>query len=302
MAAKKWTIVCHGGAGVLDRASLLYPEARYISALRRAALAAAKIVCDGGPAVRAAVAAVEVLEDDEVFNAGHGAVLASDGTVECEASVMDGRTRACGSVIGIKHTRNPVRAAEAVMKGCPHSVLAGHSADDFARAQGLTMCEQEYYITAPRAKQLTDTKGEEHGRAVLDHGDARGTVGAVVCDMAGAVAAASSTGGMTNKWPGRVGDTPLIGCGLLATPHVAVCATGRGEAFVQHASSARVAFTAPTLGLEEAVRATLGDMVHGDGGLIAVDSTGAWTAQFTTGGMLRVVFTPEMAEPDASIW
>jgi beta-aspartyl-peptidase (threonine type) len=314
-----WTVVIHGGAGLIDPSSLRYPAEEYCAILQAALKAGSDVLEANGAAIDAVVAAVCVMEDAPQFNCARGSVLTSDGTVECEASLMDGSKRICGSAIGLKTIKNPVLAAKAVLQRTEYAVLVGDSVERLSVEAGLEQCGPEYFITETRKAQLAEVQAAlqagAESQTVLDHGapncplraalsgDAQGTVGAVAVDSEGRVAAASSTGGMSNKRPGRVGDTPLIGCGLLATPDVAVAATGHGEAFIRQASCARVAHAMEFGGMsvDAAMKAALDKMETGDGGFIAVDASGAWSMQFNTGGMFRGVHV-EGGAPEVHIW
>ncbi|MBV9842637.1 MAG: isoaspartyl peptidase/L-asparaginase [Sphingomonadaceae bacterium] len=257
----------------------------------RAGLAAALrvgggILQAGGAALDAVEAAVRVLEDDPAFNAGRGAVFTTAGTHELDAAIMDGATRCAGAVAGVTRTRNPVSLARAVMRGSKHVMLVGSGADDFARQQGVEQVDPSYFSTEQRRAQLE----RMHGR--FDSGVKFGTVGAVARDITGRLAAATSTGGLTGKRPGRVGDTPVIGAGTYADDRAcAVSATGSGEYYlrvgVAHEICARVRLLGETVqAAADAVQAET-HALGGDGGVIVVapDGTPAWS--FTTPGMYR---------------
>lgn len=262
--------------------------------------------------------AVEVMEDSDLFNAGHGAVFTAAGTHELDASVATGDGR-CGGVAGTTQVRNPVRAARAVLEGGRLVLVTGKGADDVARAAGCAMVENAYFSTAWRREQLAAAQAAARvaGAEVvlLDHSaesaaaaaaataaaagspiaedSKRGTVGAVCLDAHGHLAAATSTGGMTNKVPGRVGDTPLIGAGTIATPRVAVSGTGVGEAFMRTLAAkdldARMLYAHESVVVAAQAVVDALDAAGGDGGVIAVDASGAVAMPFSTEGMYRGV-------------
>ncbi|MEH3087323.1 MAG: isoaspartyl peptidase/L-asparaginase [Xylophilus ampelinus] len=305
-------IAIHGGAGTLSRASISEAQVQeYRRALHDILQAASAVLAQGGGAMDAVCLAVSLLEDCPLFNAGHGAVFTADGTHELDAAVMDGRDLAAGAVAGVTTVRNPVEAARAVMRHGQHVLMAGTGAEAMAREAGLRMVAPDYFSTESRLRQLHAARARQAG-AVLDHDGAAalaafgdraepplaentkmGTVGAVALDLHGHLAAATSTGGMTNKRPGRVGDCPLIGAGTYADDRsAAVSCTGHGEAFIRVAAAhdvcARMAYAGADL------RAATDAVVHGalpavggTGGLIAVDRHGNVCLPFNTEGMYR---------------
>ncbi|MFV0294676.1 MAG: isoaspartyl peptidase/L-asparaginase family protein, partial [Hyphomicrobiaceae bacterium] len=258
MAVLEPVLVIHGGAGTITR-DLMTPEkeAAYRAGLEASLRAGQAVLVAGGSATEAVIAAVQSMEDNELFNAGRGAVFTSDGRNEMDASIMDGATRAAGAVAGVTRIRNPVKAAHAVMAHSRHVMLIGEGAETFAAAQGLDMVDPSYFRTEARWQQLERARAA--GRMELDHdGSARavrdaetppdaddrkfGTVGAVALDAHGNLAAATSTGGMTNKQWGRVGDSPVIGAGTWAeNATAAVSGTGLGEAFMRACAAHEVA-------------------------------------------------------------
>jgi beta-aspartyl-peptidase (threonine type) len=261
-----------------------------------AALDAGYAVLDaGGPGLDAVIAAVRVLEDNPLFNAGRGAVLNRDGVAELDASVMDGRTLGAGAVTGLQHVKNPVDLARLVMDRSPHVMLVGAGAEEFARTQGVELVSNEYFRTAVRQRQL-----ERHLRGAVTREnelEAFGTVGAVALDAQGNLAAATSTGGMTGKRWGRVGDSPLIGAGTYASnTSCAVSATGHGEYFIRtvvaHDICAQVEYL--KIPLAQAVDNVLNDKMKklgGNGGVIAIDARGEVVLGFNSEGMFRGVAT-----------
>ncbi|HWI41204.1 MAG TPA: isoaspartyl peptidase/L-asparaginase, partial [Verrucomicrobiae bacterium] len=284
-------LAVHGGAGRILRGHVdpaLEAEAR--EALAHALRSGFLILSSGGSALEAATAAVQVLEDAECFNAGRGAVLTSKGGVEMDACVMDGSSRRAGAVAGVRHVRNPVAAARAVMENTPHVMLCGPQADLFAETHGLSPMPQEYFITPRRQAQFRPVHAD--GLIMLDHdAEALGTVGAVARDASGNLAAATSTGGLMNKLPGRVGDSPIPGAGTWAdSATCAVSCTGDGEAFIRSAFAHEVDALIRLQGmpLAEACRRALGRVGEsgGTGGCIALDGSG-FSLSFTTAGMYR---------------
>jgi len=325
-------IAIHGGAGTISRAAMdPAKEAEYNAALHAVLQAGQRVLAAGGSALDAATEAVRLLEDCPLFNAGHGSVLTHAGTYELDAAVMDGATLGAGAVACVRRVRNPVLAARAVMEKSEHVLFAGDGAEAFAEAQGLELVGPEYYYTQARYEQWQRalagtgmTPGMAPGRMLLDHDAAAlaaepvaapaaapidpdtklGTVGAVACDAQGRLAAATSTGGMTNKQAGRVGDSPIIGAGCYADDLVAVSTTGTGEMFIRAVAAYDVAarMRYAGLSLEEAARRVVMEKlpaIQGRGGLIAVDRAGNVTLPFNTEGMYRGFARP--GEP-ANVW
>ncbi|HET9330669.1 MAG TPA: isoaspartyl peptidase/L-asparaginase [Steroidobacteraceae bacterium] len=286
-----YAIAVHGGAGAVPRAALTPErEARYRAGLERALDAGYALLEGGGSSLDAVTAAVRILEDDPLFNAGHGAALTRDGAAELDAAIMDGRQLRAGAVASVRHVKNPVELARRVMEKSRHVLLVGAGAEEFALEEKFQLVPNLYFRTAERVEQL---EAEQRGARVSDLvPSTRGTVGAVARDAAGNLAAATSTGGMTNKRPGRVGDSPIIGAGTYAKNGVcAVSATGHGEYFIRAVAAHHVcaAVEYRGLSLEQAVREVLQVLsgLGGDGGLIAVDRDGVPVMQFSTDGMFR---------------
>ena len=228
-----WSLAIHGGAGTIARENMT-PEqdAAYRAALQRALDAGAAVLRDGGSAMEAIQAAIEPMEDDALFNAGRGAVLTWDGDIELDASIMDGRTRDAGAVAGVTGIRHPIELARLVMTDSPHVMLAGKGAETFAEERGLERMPREWFETERRKEALERMKAER--LSALDVDIKFGTVGAVARDSKGNLAAGTSTGGMTGKRWGRVGDAPVIGAGTYADNRAcAVSATGWGEFFIR---------------------------------------------------------------------
>ncbi|MBL8338624.1 MAG: isoaspartyl peptidase/L-asparaginase [Rhodoferax sp.] len=293
----RFTLAIHGGAGTILRSTMTPErEAAYHAGLRRALAAGHAVLAAGGPALDAVTAAVMALEDEPLFNAGRGAVYTSAGKQEMDAAVMNGQDHAAGAVAGICGPRNPVLAARAVMEKTEHVLLIGSAAMDFCRAQGLVMEAPEYFFTQARWDALQSTLAMRRtGTQDQDESRKHGTVGAVARDVHGHLAAATSTGGMTAKAPGRVGDTPVIGAGTWADDaSCAVSGTGHGEVFIRFAAaqeiSARMRLAGQTL--EQAARAVVMDVLapnDGSGGVIAVDKDGGYSLPFNCAGMYRGV-------------
>jgi L-asparaginase / beta-aspartyl-peptidase len=290
--APEWTLVIHGGAGLDDPAS--YPEelkVAWANGLDAALKAGEAVLASGGSAVDAVEASVKVLEDDPNFNAGRGAVLTRAGIAELDAAIMDGETRKAGAVTGLTTTRHPISAARAVMTQTRHVLLAGDGANAFAASTGLEQVDPSFFITERRRRQLERAMSEP--TAMDTHAEFRmGTVGAVARDRQGRLAAATSTGGLTAKMPGRVGDTPIVGAGTYADSRVcAISGTGQGEAFMRTAAANTICLRASLTGesLLDAMTAVLADIksLGGDGGLIATGPSGEVAWAWNTPGMLR---------------
>ncbi len=287
----QWTLVIHGGAGVIER-SRIRPEqdAAIRAALARSLETGSAILKKGGTSLDAVEAAVRILEDDPNFNAGRGAVFTYEGTNELDAAIMDGRDRRAGAITGSTRTKNPIGLARAVMENSPHVMLSGKGADQFAVEQSLEQVDPSYFATPERRRQLDEMKANKLSSFDVDL--KYGTVGAVAVDQAGHVAAATSTGGLTGKRWGRIGDSPIIGAGTYADDRAcAVSATGAGEFFIRegvaHEICARVRFNREKIvGAADTVMADV-KALGGSGGVIVVhpDGTGGWS--FNTPGMYR---------------
>ncbi|MBV9825312.1 MAG: isoaspartyl peptidase/L-asparaginase [Alphaproteobacteria bacterium] len=293
-ASSGYALALHGGAGTLRRDSIdVAQAARFHGGLRRALAAGRAILGEGGRALDAVTAAVVALEDDPLFNAGHGAVYTSAGTHEMDAAVMDGRDCRAGAIAGICGPRNPILAARAVMEHSPHILLAGEGALVFCRSQHLVMVDAEYFHTSTRWQALQETLARQaSGLAEDDEARRHGTVGAVARDRNGDVAAATSTGGTTGKLPGRIGDSPLIGAGTYAdNSSCAVSATGHGEFFIRFAVAHEIAARVRLCGepLASAARGVVEDLGHlgGSGGVVAVGRDGSLALPFNCTGMYR---------------
>jgi len=286
-----FALAIHGGAGTLRRGDMTAErEAQYRAGLRRALDAGRDILAAGGGALDAVAAAVCALEDDPLFNAGRGAVFTRAGTQEMDAALMQGRDRRAGAVAGIFGPRNPILAARAVLEHSPHVLLTGDGAIAFCREAGVEFAERDYFFTEARWQALQSVLA--HGADEADEARRHGTVGAVARDAAGDLAAATSTGGMTGKLPGRVGDTPVIGAGTFAdNATCAVSCTGHGEFFIRYAAAhevaARIAHGGqPLAAAAESVIAELAE-AGGSGGLVALGRDGTLALPFNCGGMYR---------------
>ncbi|MBI1179711.1 MAG: beta-aspartyl-peptidase [Alphaproteobacteria bacterium] len=284
----RWVLVCHGGAGRLRREANGGELEEMRAALRRALSDGAEILRAGGQALDAVQRAVRVMEDCPLLNAGRGSVLNEDGFVELDAALMNGADRAAGAVAAVRTVCNPVDLAREVMRSSPHVLLVGDGAERFAAERGVALMSPDYFITPQRRRELA----RRRQGAVPEDGSSKGTVGAVALDRSGNLAAATSTGGMTGKRVGRVGDTPLVGAGTYAENGVcAVSATGDGEYFIRATAAAAVASRLRYGGeeLSSAARAVIDEIagMGGEGGLIAVDAAGNLAMPFSAEAMLR---------------
>lgn len=290
-----YTLAVHGGAGTIARGQT--DVAPYHAGLRAALAAGEAVLARGGSALDAVVAAVRALEDEPLFNAGRGSVYTSAAQHEMDAAVMDGASLAAGAVAGVRTLRNPVQLARTVMDS-NFVLLSGDGAEQFARDHGFEAMPPGYFHTDHRLAQLHQVQNEAGAAMQMDHAapldETRkfGTVGAVALDSAGHLASAVSTGGMTNKHPGRIGDSPLVGAGIYANDQsCAVSATGSGEYFIRacvaHDIHARMAYAGATL--DAAGRAALAEVgrLGGEGGVIAVDRQGNIALPYISAGMYR---------------
>jgi len=284
---ERWSLLVHGGCGALQ----LSPEeeAAGRSGLDAALTAGEAVLAGGGSALDAVEAAVRVLEDDPAFNAGRGSVLNAEGAIELDAAIMDGAGRHAGAVAGLRTVRHPISAARAVMEQSPHVLLAYPGAEEFALGQGLEQVDPNWFEIPARREALERVQASGAG---FDLDVKYGTVGAVATDGRGHVAAATSTGGLTAKRWGRIGDSPLIGCGTYADDRsCAVSCTGAGELFIRAAAAHEVGALVRLNGaaLQDAVDAVLKDVeaLGGKGGMIAVSPAGDCAWGFTTRGMYR---------------
>lgn len=289
--APQWTIVIHGGAGVIERDRLSPQQDREVRvALTRALDAGSKILAASGSSLDAVEAAVRVLENDPNFNAGRGAVFTYDGRNELDAAIMDGRTRGAGAVARVTRTKNPITLARKVMEDSPHVFLSAEGADEFSVEKGLEQVDPSWFATPERKRQLDEMKARKVGWYDVDL--KYGTVGAVAVDTRGHVAAATSTGGLTGKRWGRIGDSPIIGAGTYADDRAcAISATGAGEYFIRvgaaHEICARIRMKGENpKQAADAVIAELSEM-GGTGGVIVTGPGGNADWSFNTPGMYR---------------
>lgn len=315
----RYVLVVHGGAGTISKENLAPDQEQAFREALSAALRAgyARLQAEGS-SLDAVEAAILIMEDNPLFNAGKGAVFTHDGRNELDASVMWGPTQAAGAVAGVTTIRNPIKAARAVMEQSEHVMLTGKGAETFAAAKGLELVDPEYFRTEARWQGLQRVLKQDSLKMELDH-DANpqsgyansyydnkyGTVGAVALDRNGNLAAATSTGGMTNKRFGRVGDSPIIGAGTYANEKVAVSCTGWGEFFIRgvaaHDVAARLNYG--NVPLAEAAAAVIEKIstMGGNGGMIALDSSGNMAMPFNTAGMYRGAIT-ETGEIEIAIY
>lgn len=312
----QWGLVIHGGAGTISRETMTPErEAEYRASLEAALRAGHQVLAGGGQALDAVVAAVQVMEDDSLFNAGRGAVFTNDGRNELDAAIMDGPTLRAGAVAGVTNVRSPIALARAVMEQSEHVFMAGRGAETFAEIHGLEIVHPSYFRTEARWEALQRAQEAESRTEQPPGGDARsgpgvregapglemaspnahrfGTVGAVALDQRGRLAAATSTGGMTNKRWGRIGDVPVIGAGTYANASCGVSGTGWGELFIMNTVArdicARMEFQRLTLqaAADQVIQEILPAQAEDTGGVVALSSTGEIVWSFNTPGMYR---------------
>ena len=290
--AMKFGMVIHGGAGTIERSEMTPENERaHRAGLERACRAGYAVLKRGGPSLDAVEATIRVLEDDPLFNAGKGAVFTHEGTNELDASIMDGGSLKAGAVAAVKRIRNPISLARLVMEKSPHVMLEGDGAEAFARELGIRFVDQKYFYTDERWRELEKEKAK-HSPAPKSRQDGHGTVGAVALDIAGNLAAGTSTGGTTNKLYGRIGDSPIIGAGTYANNQTCgVSCTGDGEYFIRavvaHDVSVMMEYKGMTV--QQAAQAAIEKVgkLGGTGGLIALDKDGNFAMPFNTSGMYR---------------
>ena len=288
----QWAIALHGGAGSSPQNDSEAQQAARRQSLKQALSVGVEILSAGGGSLDAVEAVVRLMEDDPLFNAGKGAVFAANGGHELDASIMtgrlhDGQMRACGAVASIRHAQHPITVARLVMEKSPHVLLVGRGADSFAKRMRVSLVDNDFFDTERRRRQWKAKQQQSSGQ------DAEGgsTVGCVALDVLGNLSAATSTGGLTNKMAGRVGDSPIVGAGTFAdNASCAVSCTGHGEHFIRHAVaydvSARMTYRSETL--DEAVDGVFRERLRpGWGGLIAVSAAGDISMQYNTEGMAR---------------
>lgn len=293
------TIVIHGGAGTILKQNMTPEKEQAYHAALEAALDSGYMVLErGGKSIDAVIAAIKVMEDSPLFNAGKGAVFTNEGKNELDASIMDGSNLMAGAVAGVTTIKNPITAAHAVMMKSEHVMMIGKGAEKFAQEQGLTIVDPSYFFDSTRYKQLLKAKENESNREAWMYDpfikDKKfGTVGAVALDQFGNIAAGTSTGGMTNKRYGRVGDAPIIGAGTYASnTSCGVSATGWGEYFIRLGVARDIAAlmeygNLTVAGAADSVVMKKLPKLGGDGGIIALDRQGNFTMTFCTEGMYR---------------
>jgi beta-aspartyl-peptidase (threonine type) len=300
----KFTIVIHGGAGTILKEDMTPDlEKAYTEGLKTAMDTGYAVLEEEGSAVNAIKAALVILEDNVLFNAGRGSVFTKKGVQEMDAAIMDGSTLDAGSVAGVRNVRNPIELASEVMRNSNHVFLSGKGANDFAIKQGVKLEPDEYFFSQFRYDQWKEIRDSDNYS--LDHTHQRleelmkdkkfGTVGAVACDIKGNIAAATSTGGMTNKKYGRIGDSPLIGCGTYANNKTCgISCTGHGEMFIRAVAAYDVSCLMEYKGctLQEAMDIVVSEKlmkIHGEGGMIGVDAKGNAAMVFNSAGMYRAM-------------
>lgn len=288
--AKKYALVIHGGAGVMDRAEMSEEvQKEYIAVLNRALLVGDSVLKNGGSCVHAVEKTIVIMEDSPQFNAGKGAVFNHDGIVELDASIMEGKSLNAGAVAGVRDIKNPIRVARAVMEKSEHVLLSGAGASQFAKEQGFVPVDNGYFYTEKRYRSLQELLKKERA-ATPD--DKHGTVGCVALDTYGNIAAGTSTGGMTNKKYGRIGDSPIIGAGTYANNDTGgFSCTGHGEFYIRLGFSRDISglMEYRKLTIQEACREEIGKLTKlgGDGGVIGLDRQGNVAMEFNTSGMFR---------------
>ena len=309
---QKYIMVIHGGAGTLTRKNMsVEKEAAYRAALTLALQTGYKTLKAGKTSLDAVEATIHVMEDSPLFNAGKGAVFTHDGKNEMDAAIMEGKTMMAGAVAGVTTIKNPISAARAVMEKSEHVMMVGQGAETFAKQAGITIVDPKYFYTKERWDGLQQAIKEDSTKAVLDHGSKKsmklgtvnhdfkfGTVGAVALDQAGNLAAGTSTGGMTNKKYGRVGDAPIIGAGTYANNATAgISCTGWGEFYIRnvvaHDISAMMEYKNMSVASAAAAAIEKVGKMGGDGGLIALDAKGHVAMPFNTEGMYRGTVTED---------
>ena len=287
---QKYAIVIHGGAGVMSEEKMTREQqAEYKAKLNEALELGNKLLKEGAEAVDVVVKVINVMEDSPLFNAGKGAVFTNEEKVELDASIMEGKTLNAGAVTGVRDIKNPIIAAREVMQHSEHVFLSGKGASEFAKKQGLEIVPNKYFYTKSRLESLKKLKKQERERIQKDN---MGTVGCVVLDKHGNICAGTSTGGMTNKRYGRIGDAPVIGAGTYANNKTcAVSCTGHGEYFIRlgFARDISALMEYKNLSVEDACREEIRKLadLNGTGGVIALDANGNIAMEFNTSGMFR---------------
>lgn len=289
-AQQKYALVIHGGAGVMSKSAMTDErQSEYKAKLEEALLVGENLLKNGATSTDAVVEVIKILEDSPLFNAGKGAVFTAKGENELDASIMEGKNLNAGAIAGVKDIKNPITAARAVMENSEHVLLSGKGASEFARQQNLKIVKNKYFFTPSRYKSLKRLQKQERERTPADN---TGTVGCVALDIHGNLCAGTSTGGMTNKKYGRIGDSPIIGAGNYANNKTcAVSCTGHGEYLIRlgvaHDISALMEYK--NLEVAEACREEIRKLgeLGGTGGVIALDANGNIAMEFNTSGMFR---------------
>ncbi len=301
-ASQTFGIVIHGGAGTITRENMTDSLQKvYEAKLTEAVVAGHEILKNGGSAIDAVQTSIVIMEDSPLFNSAKGAVFTNDEKNSLDASIMEGQTRNAGAVAGVETVKNPIKLAFEVMKNSPHVLLSGKGAEQFAADQGIEIVDPSYFFTQDRFDVLQRLKNKEktaYTDSFID--DTKfGTVGCVALDQNGNLAAGTSTGGMTNKKWGRIGDSPIIGAGTYANNKTcAISATGWGEFFIRgavaHDISARMAYLGESLNQasQKVIQEKLPDL-GGNGGIIGIDNTGQMSMEFNTPGMYRASMNAE---------
>ena len=290
LGQNNYTLVIHGGAGVMSKEKMTAAkQAEYKAVLNEALVLGNRMLADGENATNVVVKVINVLENSPLFNAGKGAVFTHEGKNELDASIMEGKTLNAGAVAGVSDIKNPINAAREVMHNSPHVMLSGKGASEFAKLQGLEIVPNSYFYTEQRYKSLQRLQNRERKRTQKDN---TGTVGCVVLDSHGNLCAGTSTGGMTNKRFGRIGDSPVIGAGTYANNKTcAVSCTGHGEYYIRlgFARDISALMEYKNLTVQEACREEIKKLTElkGTGGVIAVDGNGNVAMEFNTSGMFR---------------
>jgi L-asparaginase / beta-aspartyl-peptidase len=288
----EYVLVIHGGAGTILKENFTHEkEQQYLTKLEEALIEGEKILRSGGTSLDAITSSIMVLENSPMFNAGKGSVFNEDGKIEMDASIMNGENGLAGAISGVSSIKNPILAARAVMEESKHVMISGNGAVEFARSVGLEIADSSYFYT--------DRRWESYQKAKSKRAEKHGTVGAVALDKYGNIAAGTSTGGMTYKMKGRIGDSPIIGAGTYADNSTcAISATGHGEFFIRNVVaydiSALMKYSGMSLNnaAQTVIMKKLKD-IGGDGGIIGVDNKGNYTMTFNTRGMYRGVITSD---------
>lgn len=294
-----YALVIHGGAGTISRGNMTEEmEQAYRDALAEALDAGERILMEGGEAIDAIEAAIIIMEDNPLFNAGKGAVFNHEGVNELDASIMTGQDLDAGAIGGVTNIKNPIKAARAVMTESPHVMMVGKGAEIFAAQVGLEIVDPSYFFTESRMKNLERAKEREKAKEKQDAATRHGTVGAVALDSKGNIAAGTSTGGMTNKRYNRIGDAPIIGAGTYASNETCgISATGHGEYFIR--LSVAYAIHAQMKYAGKSIENAAHDVIHqqlenlgGDGGIVGLDHNGQIVMTFNSEGMYRGYAVP----------